>query len=57
MSLVAVDTGRLSKASGGALFMVSDSLIALERFGDLRLPLHEGWVMATYTAAQALLSA
>jgi len=44
-------------ATGGALFMVSDSLIALDRFGGLHLPLHEGWVMATYTTAQALLAA
>ncbi len=57
MALVAVDTGVPATAAGGGLFMLSDSLIALDRFGGVRLPLHEGWVMATYTAAQALLSA
>jgi len=57
MALVAVDTGDPLTAAGGGLFMASDSLIALERFAGLRLPLHEGWVMATYTAAQALLAA
>ena len=56
MALVAVDSGDPAAAAGGALFMVSDSLIALDRFAHLRLPAHEGWVMATYTAAQWLLS-
>nr|WP_236778905.1 lysoplasmalogenase [Agromyces seonyuensis] len=45
-------------AAGGALFLVSDSLLALDRFGD-------GWyafalnglvVMLTYTAAQGLIA-
>jgi uncharacterized membrane protein YhhN len=56
MTLAAIDTGDPATAAGGALFMASDSLIALERFGGVHLPLHEGWVMATYTAAQALLA-
>jgi len=56
MTLVAVDTGVPWTAAGGGLFMLSDSLIALERFGGVHLPLHEGWVMATYTTAQALLA-
>jgi uncharacterized membrane protein YhhN len=56
MALTAVDTGDPLTAAGGGLFMASDSLIALERFAGLRLPMHEGWVMATYTAAQALLA-
>jgi uncharacterized membrane protein YhhN len=56
-ALVAVDTGDPVTAAGGALFMASDSLIALKRFAGLQLPLHEGWVMATYAAAQALLAA
>jgi uncharacterized membrane protein YhhN len=55
MALVAVDTGDPATAAGGGLFMASDSLIALQRFGGLAP--HEGWVMATYTAAQALLAA
>ena len=57
MALVAVDSGEPLAATGGALFMVSDSLIALDRFAGLHLPMHEGWVMATYTTAQALLAA
>src|ERR1700722_15330105 len=32
------------------------TLLALEKFGDLRLPGHEALVMATYTSAQALLA-
>lgn len=43
-------------AAGGALFLVSDALLALERFGDLHLPAHEGLVMGTYTSGQALLA-
>lgn len=56
MALAAVDTGVPRVAAGGGLFMLSDALIALERFGDVHLPLHEGSVMATYTTAQALLA-
>jgi uncharacterized membrane protein YhhN len=40
---------------GGALFVVSDALIALETFGVLTLPVHAFWVMLTYIAAQNLL--
>ena len=56
MALAALDTGVPRAAAGGGLFMLSDALIAVDRFGGLRLPLHEGWVMATYTTAQALLA-
>jgi uncharacterized membrane protein YhhN len=44
-------------AVGGALFIVSDSLIALNAFVDgYALPGHGFWVMLTYVAAQALLA-
>jgi uncharacterized membrane protein YhhN len=56
MSLAALDTGSPRTAAGGALFLASDTLLALEKFGDLRLPAHEGLVMATYASAQALLA-
>ena len=56
MSLTALDTGAPRTAAGGALFLASDTLLALEKFGDLRLPAHEGLVMATYASAQALLA-
>lgn len=55
-ALAALDTGDREVAAGGALFLVSDTLLALERFGDVHLPLHEGLVMATYTSGQALLA-
>ncbi|MCA1721545.1 MAG: lysoplasmalogenase [Actinobacteria bacterium] len=48
-ALAAADTGRADVAAGGALFLMSDALLALERFGDLHLPVHEGLVMGTYT--------
>ena len=54
--LAAADTGRPDVAAGGALFLVSDALLALERFGDVHLPAHEGVVMATYTTGQGLLA-
>jgi uncharacterized membrane protein YhhN len=56
MSLTALDSGSSRAAIGGALFLASDSLLALEKFADLHLPAHEGLVMATYTSAQALLA-
>jgi uncharacterized membrane protein YhhN len=56
MSLTALDSGSPRTAAGGALFLASDTLLALEKFGGLKLPVHEGLVMATYTTAQALLA-
>lgn len=56
-AVAALDTGDPRAAAGGALFLGSDGLLALERFAGLHLPAHEGLVMATYTAAQALLAA
>ena len=56
MSLVALDSGSPRTAAGGALFLVSDTLLALEKFGGVHVPAHEGLVMATYTSAQALLA-
>jgi uncharacterized membrane protein YhhN len=56
MSLVALDCGSSQAAAGGALFLVSDTLLALEKFGDVHVPANESLVMATYTSAQALLA-
>jgi uncharacterized membrane protein YhhN len=56
MALTALDTGDARTAAGGTAFLISDTLLALERFADIALPGHEGWVMATYTSAQALLA-
>lgn len=56
MALAALDSGEPRTAAGGALFLTSDTLLALEKFGGLKLPVHEGLVMATYTTAQALLA-
>ena len=56
-ALAALDTDDRLTAAGGALFLASDALIALGRFGDHeQLPVHEGIVMVTYTSAQALLA-
>ena len=56
MSLTALDSGSRRTAAGGALFLLSDTLLALEKFAGLHLPAHEGMVMATYATAQALLA-
>jgi uncharacterized membrane protein YhhN len=56
MSLAALDSGSGRTAAGGALFLLSDTLLALEKFAGVQLPAHEGLVMATYTSAQALLA-
>jgi uncharacterized membrane protein YhhN len=55
-ALAALDTGDAVTAAGGALFMTSDSILALGRFGDMHVPGGDGVVMATYTAAQACLA-
>jgi uncharacterized membrane protein YhhN len=57
MAVTALDTGRPVTAAGGLLFLTTDSLLALEKFAGVQLPHHEGWVMATYVAAQGLLAA
>jgi uncharacterized membrane protein YhhN len=56
-AVAALDSGDARAATGGVLFLASDGLLALERFADVHLPAHEGLVMASYTAAQALLAA
>jgi uncharacterized membrane protein YhhN len=56
LALAALDSGSPKTAAGGALLLVADALLALEEFGGLHLPAHEGLVMATYTSAQALLA-
>ena len=54
MAVLATGLGRLA-AVGGAVFLVSDSLIALRAFADISLPSHSFWVMLTYVLGQALL--
>lgn len=57
MSLTALDQGSPAATAGGLLFLTSDSLLALRKFGVVDLPMGDGLVMATYAAAQALLAA
>ena len=54
MAVLATGLGRLA-AIGAAVFVLSDSLIALSSFGVLTLPGQGFWVMATYIAAQLML--
>jgi uncharacterized membrane protein YhhN len=55
MALAALDSGSPRTAAGGALFLASDALIALEKFGGLHLPAHEGVV--SWTAANMIILA
>jgi uncharacterized membrane protein YhhN len=54
MAVLATGVNRLTWA-GAAVFMVSDSLIALDAFDVWTQPGHDVWVMATYGLAQLLL--
>lgn len=56
MMMAVLATGLGVRAGlGGAIFVVSDSLIALDAFGVLTLPVQGFWVMSTYLLAQLLL--
>ena len=56
MALAALDTGCPTTAIGGAAFLLSDSILALDNFGVVELPAADAMVMASYTAAQALIA-
>ena len=57
MAVLSTGVNRVT-AAGGALFLVSDGLIALEAFvPGFDLPAQGFWVMTTYLAAQALIVA
>ncbi len=56
MAAAAADTGSPAVAAGGAAFLVSDSVLALEKFEAVQLPAAGAVVMLTYTAAQALIA-
>ena len=54
-ALVLRETGATAAAAGAVLFMLSDSLLAINRF-TAPLPLAPLWVLATYYAAQVLIA-
>jgi len=56
MALAALDTADVRATTGGGAFMASDGILALDVFGVAKLPAADSLVMATYTAAQALLA-
>ena len=56
MSLTALDKNSPTVATGGLLFLASDALLALRKFGVVEHRSADGLVMATYAAAQALLA-
>jgi uncharacterized membrane protein YhhN len=56
MAVLATGLNR-TVATGAALFVVSDALLALDAVAGLvRLPAHDFWVMLTYLAAQLLIA-
>lgn len=56
MAVLATGVSRLAGV-GGAVFMLSDALIALDAFTSWQLPAHGFWVMLTYVVGQAVLAA
>ena len=56
MAGAAADTGSPAMAAGGASFLISDSVLALNRFGAAKIPGSGAIVMLTYTAAQGLIA-
>ncbi|HMY09860.1 MAG TPA: lysoplasmalogenase [Marmoricola sp.] len=54
MAVLATGLGR-TVGVGGAIFMLSDSLIALRAFTELSLPANGFWVMLTYVLGQTLI--
>ena len=54
MAVLATGLGWIA-GLGGALFVLSDALIALRSFADVTLPAHGFWVMLTYLTGQTLL--
>ncbi|GAA1936609.1 lysoplasmalogenase [Nocardioides hwasunensis] len=54
MAILATGLGLLA-GIGGAVFMLSDSLIALHAFAGVELPAQAFWVMLTYVVGQTLL--
>ena len=56
MAGAAADTGSPGVAAGGAAFLISDSVLALNKFEAAHIPAAGAVVMLTYTAAQALIA-
>ena len=56
MAAAAADTGSPGVAAGGAAFLISDSVLALNKFDAVDTPAAGAVVMLTYTAAQALIA-
>jgi uncharacterized membrane protein YhhN len=54
MAILSTGLGRVG-GIGGAVFMLSDAMIALNAFAGLDLPAHAFWVMLTYLVGQTLL--
>ena len=56
MAIAALDTGDSAVAAGGAAFLVSDGVLALDTFVGQGSAAADALVMLTYTAAQALIA-
>lgn len=58
LMVMAILSTRLGATAGvgGAIFFLSDSLIALRSFTDIGIPAMGFWIMLTYVAGQAMIS-
>lgn len=56
MAMLATGLGALAGV-GGAIFLLSDGLIALRSFTEFELPGHGFWIMLTYVVGQSMIAA
>lgn len=56
MALLATGLGALA-GTGGAIFFISDALIALRSFAGIEVPAHSFWIMLSYVVGQGLIVA
>lgn len=56
MAVLSTGLGKLA-GCGGAVFFISDALIALRSFAGIELPAHGFWIMAGYVLGQGLIVA
>lgn len=55
MAMLSTGLGALAGV-GGAIFLLSDGLIALRSFTDFQLPGHSFWIMLTYVVGQSMIA-
>ncbi|MGP5687932.1 lysoplasmalogenase family protein [Glutamicibacter ardleyensis] len=56
MAVLSTGLGTLAGA-GGAIFFISDALIALRSFAGIEMPAHSFWIMLSYVVGQSMIVA